>query len=42
VAVLRTAPGQRRIAQFTGWPVTLAFTRWRIIADGTLLSKQPR
>jgi sortase A len=41
-AVLRGAPGQRRITLVTCWPVTLAFTPWRIIADGTLLSEQPR
>jgi LPXTG-site transpeptidase (sortase) family protein len=41
-AVLREAPGQRRITLITCWPVTLAFTPWRIIADGTLLSEQPR
>jgi sortase A len=41
-AVLHGTPGQRRITLVTCWPVTLAFTPWRIIADGTLLSEQAR
>jgi sortase A len=42
VAVLRGAPGQRRITLVTCWPVTLAFTPWRIIVDGALVSERPQ
>lgn len=40
VAVLKPVPGQHLITLVTCTPVTLAFTDWRIIVHGKLLSSQ--